>query len=146
MQRLAAAAGGSVLLASSRRTGGEAETALAQAIAGPRHVFLWSQGGDNPYTGYLALADAIVVTGDSTSMCTEACATGKPVYIYAPEGMVAPKHARLHAKLYELGLARPLPESFDASFAAWHHQPLNPAGDIADAVRTLLARRLAQAS
>ena len=146
VQALAAAAGGTVLLASSRRTGPEAEAALAQAVTGSRQLFLWSQGGDNPYAGYMALADAVVVTGDSTSMCTEACATGKPVYIYAPEGMVAPKHARLHQKLYELGLARPLPENFDPGFAAWHHEPLNPARDIAQAVRALLARRLAQAS
>ncbi len=33
---------------------------------------------DNPYTGYLALADIIVVTGESESMLSEAAATGKP--------------------------------------------------------------------
>lgn len=145
-QALAAAAGGSVLLASSRRTGAAAEAALATAIREPRQLFLWSQGGDNPYTGYLALADAIVVTGDSVSMCTEACAAGKPVYIYAPAGMVAPKHARLHEQLYARGLAKPLPETFDAGFAPWHQEALKPAGEIARAVRGLLDRRLAQAS
>ena len=30
----------------------------------------------------LAVADAIVVTGDSMSMLTEGCATGKPVHIF----------------------------------------------------------------
>src|SRR2546430_3147380 len=41
-----------------------------------------------PYTtlfrsfGYLALADSIIVTGDSISMLTEACVTRKPVYIF----------------------------------------------------------------
>lgn len=138
VQALARGAGGTVLLASSRRTGTAAEAALTGAISEPRQVFLWSAGGDNPYTGYLALADAIIVTGDSVSMCTEACAVGRPVYIYAPDGMVAAKHARLHQRLYELGLARPLPETFDAGFAAWHHEPLNPTGEIARAVRALL--------
>jgi mitochondrial fission protein ELM1 len=33
--------------------------------------------------GYLAIADALIVTGESASMLAEACATGKPVYIYA---------------------------------------------------------------
>jgi mitochondrial fission protein ELM1 len=37
---------------------------------------------DNPYFGYVAGADALVVTGDSESMIAEACATGKPVYVY----------------------------------------------------------------
>ena len=135
--RMADAVGGSVLVASSRRTGADAEQALLAAIPEPRHAFLWSQGGDNPYFGYLALADAIVVTGDSVSMCSEACATPAPVYIYAPEGMVAPKHARLHAELYAQGLARP----FDGTFADWHHASLNAAGDVARAVDDLIHRR-----
>ncbi|RMD60849.1 MAG: hypothetical protein D6826_11390, partial [Alphaproteobacteria bacterium] len=37
---------------------------------------------ENPYLGYLALADVLVVTGESESMLSEAAATGKPVYIY----------------------------------------------------------------
>ena len=143
---MAAAAGGSVLLASSRRTGRAAEQALLGAIPAPREAFLWSQGGDNPYFGFLALADAIVVTGDSVSMCTEACATGGPVYIYAPEGMVAPKHTRLHQDLYALGLARPLPENGGEAFTAWRHPPLNPAGDIARAVDELIHKRSVQVS
>lgn len=35
----------------------------------------------NPYFAYLGLADHIIVTADSISMVTEACSTGKPVYI-----------------------------------------------------------------
>src|SRR5262249_31412508 len=35
-----------------------------------------------PYLAYLALADVIIVTGESESMLAEAAATGKPVYIY----------------------------------------------------------------
>ncbi len=143
VQAMASAAGASVLLATSRRTGPAAEAALVAAIPGPRHAFLWSQrginAGDNPYLGYLALADAIVVTGDSVSMCTEACATRAPVYIYAPEGMVAPKHARLHQELYGLGLAR----AFEGSFNAWDHPPLNPAGEVARAIDGLLRHQAA---
>jgi len=142
--RMAAEVGGSVLVASSRRTGAEAEQALLAAIPEPRRAFLWSQGGDNPYFGYLALADAIVVTGDSVSMCTEACAAPGPVYIYAPEGMVAPKHARLHKELYGLGLAKPLNDG--ARFEDWQHPPLNPAVDIARAINDLIRPRFATAS
>jgi mitochondrial fission protein ELM1 len=134
---VAAQAGGSVLLASSRRTGRKAEQALLAAIPEPRQTFLWSQGGDNPYFGYLALADAVVVTGDSVSMCSEACATPGPVYIYAPEGMVAPKHARLHRQLYDLGLARP----FDGTLTDWGHAPLNAASEIAEAIDKLIRNR-----
>lgn len=142
VHQMAANAGGSVLLASSRRTGKDAEQALLAAIPAPRRAFLWSEGGDNPYFGFLALADAIVVTGDSVSMCSEACATPGPVYIYAPEGMAAPKHTRLHRQLYDLGLARP----FDGTFTDWRHAPFNPAGDLAKAIDDLMRARLKDTS
>jgi mitochondrial fission protein ELM1 len=49
--------------------------------------YVWDDQGDNPYLGLLAWADAVIVTGDSISMISEACLTGKPVYI-------APFHSR----------------------------------------------------
>ena len=140
VHRMAAEAGGSVLLATSRRTGREAEQALLSAIPEPRSAFLWSAGGENPYVGFLALADAIVVTGDSVSMCSEACAAPGSVYIFAPAGVVAPKHARLHRQLYDLGAARP----FDGRFDDWRHSPLNAAGDVAGAIDELIHRRVSE--
>ncbi len=129
---LARAAGGSVLVTTSRRTGAEAEAALLSALPEPRLVHSWAAGGDNPYFGFLALADALVVTGDSVSMACEACASLAPVYIFAPDGFVAPKHARLHAELYGRGLARPLAEG--TRLETWEHPPLNAAADIAAAI------------
>jgi mitochondrial fission protein ELM1 len=131
---MAAAVRGSVLLLTSRRTGPEAEAALMAKISVPKSVFLWRQGGDNPYLGFLALADAVVVTGDSVSMCCEASATPAPVFIYAPPGLAVPKHARLHRELYAGGYARP----FDGSWAEWNHPGLNAAGDVAAALTRLI--------
>ncbi len=131
------AAGGSVLLSTSRRTGREAEDALLAAIPEPRFVFRWGDTGENPYRGYLALADVIVVTGDSVSMASEACATGKAVFIAAPEAITAPKHQRLHKELYDAGLARP----FDGTYSTWTHPPLNAAAEIAQAVTATWAAR-----
>ncbi len=133
---LAAGAGGSVLLTTSRRTGAEQEKALAAALPEPRWLHLFGQGGDNPYFGFLALADAIVVTGDSVSMCCEACAAPAPVFLWAPTGWVAAKHARLHARLFQLGLARPLEGA--QSLAAWPRPRLDAAGDIARIIRERL--------
>ena len=54
---------------------------LCDALAVPSYVHRWTPGGGaNPYTAYLALADAFVVTGDSASMLTEACSTGRRVW------------------------------------------------------------------
>ena len=45
-------------------------------IPEPQFIHCWRQGTENPYLGFLALADAVVVTGDSMNMCSEACANG----------------------------------------------------------------------
>ena len=135
--KMAKEAGGSVLLTTSRRTGADAEQALLAAIPEPRFVFTWGNTGENPYMGFLALADAIIVTGDSVSMCSEACATSAPVYIFSPDDMVAAKHGRLHTALYEQGFARAL----DGRFETWTHPPLNAAHDIARAIESKLKAR-----
>lgn len=134
--RLAAGMGGSLLLTTSRRTGAEQEAALAAGLPEPRWLHLFSQGGDNPYFGFLALADAVIVTGDSVSMCCEACASAAPVFIWAPEGWAAPKHARLHAQLYRAGLARPLEGA--AGLEGWERPRLNAAREVARVIRERL--------
>ncbi len=80
----ARAAGGQLAILNSRRT----PAAASQAIEAARDtdtVFIdWAKqpaGAANPYLGYLAHADRLVVTGESESMLAEAIATGRPVYI-----------------------------------------------------------------
>lgn len=136
--RLARDCGGSLLVTTSRRTGTAQAEALFAAMPDVAHAFRWGQDtGDNPYFGYLALADAIIVTGDSVSMVSEACASPAPVYVFAPPPLVSEKHARLHRHLYALGMAEPL----TGSFGQWEHPPLNAAADIAKIIRVSMARR-----
>jgi len=80
---MARAQGGSLLVTTSARTASAAVEALSAGIDAPVNFYRWRRNDDdNPYFGYLALADAIIVTADSISMLTEACATGKPVYMF----------------------------------------------------------------
>ena len=75
--------GGSLLLSTSARTPKRSIMSLEAAIDGPADVFRWTRdSAENPYLGYLALADSIIVTCESMSMLTEACATLKPVYMF----------------------------------------------------------------
>lgn len=127
---LAVGAGGSLLVSTSRRTG-DAEPALLEAITAPAHIFRWGGTGANPYFGYLALADFVIVTGESVSMCSEACASPAPVYIYAPPKLVAHKFQALHEDLYRRGFARPL----GAGLEPFSHPPLNAADEVAAAIR-----------
>ena len=78
---LVRAEGGSLLVSTSRRTPAAVALALCESLGVPAHVHHWTPGGGpNPYLAYLALADAFVVTGDSASMLTEACSTGRRVW------------------------------------------------------------------
>ena len=81
---LASRQGGSLLVTTSARTPKHAIDALEAAIACPAEVFRWTPEGaaDNPYFGYLAVADSFIVTCESMSMLTEACSTCKPVYMF----------------------------------------------------------------
>lgn len=134
VNEMAKSVGASLMISTSRRTGQAAEQAMLSEISVSHEVFHWGQGGSNPYLGYLALADGVVVTGDSVSMCSEVCATDVPVYIYAPEALITEKHARLHQQLYSEGYARPLTGEWEE----WKHPRLNSADVIADAMRDRL--------
>jgi uncharacterized protein len=82
---LAASGGGALLLTSSARTSPASLAALEAGISVPACIHRWGSGQtDNPYLGYLALADRLVVTGESMSMLAEARYTGKPLYIFDP--------------------------------------------------------------
>jgi uncharacterized protein len=70
----------------SARTPQAAAQALFAELDMPFHAHRWQAvESANPFHAYLALADEIVVTADSISMITEACATGKPTYLFDTE-------------------------------------------------------------
>ncbi len=128
---LAKSMGATILATTSRRTGAAIEALLSDKLPLHSHLHIWREGTENPYMGFLGLADAIVVTGDSMNMCSEASANGGPVFIFSPPGLVNEKHARLHHLLVELGYARMLGDDP----TPWRHPPLNAALDVAQAVR-----------
>lgn len=125
--------GASVLATTSRRTGGEQTRILQESLQNCAYFYKYGDAGENPYFALLAYADYIVATGDSMSMCSEACATRAPVYIYAPDGFCAPKHARLHQELYQAGYAAPLDKA--GKTALKPHEPLRIAALIAERMK-----------
>jgi mitochondrial fission protein ELM1 len=129
--RAVEAAGGSLLVSFTRRTPAAAREAMARAF-GRLPGIVWKGEGDNPYFAFLADADAILVTEDSTNLATEAAATGKPLFILRMAGHSA-KLARFHAELERRGIARP----FEGSLAAEPHAPL---AETDRAARELLRR------
>jgi mitochondrial fission protein ELM1 len=94
----------------------------------PGRFYAGPQDGENPYAGFLAYADRVVVTPDSVNMLSEACATGKPVSSYVRY----PLHGKLalfHQALEDTGLLQPLGQSLDPNVA-----PLREAAKVAAAI------------
>lgn len=119
----------SLLVTASRRTGVAATAAIATALAGVPHVlFRWGDPGPNPYAGFLAWADAIVATGDSVSMLSEAAATAAPLLVATNVGG---RQQRLVHSLYEAGRAMPLRHAKAARAAT----PLDETGRVAAVIR-----------
>lgn len=122
--------GAGLAVTPSRRTGAAAERRLRDRL-GDVPAEIWDGSGENPYLGYLALADAIVVTCDSVNMISEACATGKPVYIAALDGGGSNKFDAFRSTLSEAGMVRP----FTGRFETWTYEPLNETERIAGEIR-----------
>lgn len=129
--------GASLLVTPSRRTPREVTEFVRQGTADAVHLF-WDGTGENPYPQFLAHADAFIVPADSVNMTGEPCATGKPVYVFAPDGGSA-KFTRFHEALRRHGATRPLPERFER-LETWEYAPLNSS----EAIAAEIARRWAK--
>lgn len=129
---LAASGEVSLLMTTSRRTGAANEAILEDALA-DTDAWIWDQKSDNPYFGFLAWADYILVTADSVSMISEAASTGKPVYMIALEGG-APRIRKFHDNLMQRGILR----VFNGKLDDWAYIPLDDAALIATEIKKRL--------
>jgi mitochondrial fission protein ELM1 len=135
LRTLADGMGASLLVTPSRRTGEENTSILKTALEGGR-AFVWDGEGENPYFGILGLADYLVVTSDSVNMISEACASGKPVYVYGLPGG-SRKSARFHDTLSMRKLVRP----FESPLVPYAAKPLDEMEDVVKAIEQRLAAR-----
>lgn len=123
--------GGALMLSFTRRTPAAAREAMTAALRDLPGM-IWDGTGDNPYFAFLAAADAILVTEDSTNLATDAAATGKPLFILGMEGG-SDKFARFHAELARRGIARPFVGNLTA-------EPYAPLAETDRAASELLRR------
>jgi hypothetical protein len=113
------ASGGSLLLSFTRRTPPAARRILTEGLA-DLPGWIWDGEGDNPYFAFLAAADIILVTEDSTNLATDAATTGKPVHVLSMAGG-GRKFDRFHEDLRRRGIARP----FTGELSVWSYPPLD---------------------
>ncbi len=74
--------GGAVLVSNSARTPTTTYRTFLKTLTVPVHAYHWGSHKENPYRGYLAVADHLVVTGESMSMLSEAAAAERPLYVF----------------------------------------------------------------
>lgn len=108
---------------------------LANELANSKAVF-WDGAGANPYLGYLAHADAIIVTADSVNMVSEAAATGKPVHIIDLPGG-SDKFRRFHTAMVEAGITRP----FSGAIEHWSYTAPDDTGRVAAEIHRRMSLR-----
>ena len=117
----------------SRRTPDLLTHRLKVFVRDDNHI-MWNGKGENPLASYLAKADAIVVTADSTNMIGEAAGTGVPVHVFHPSGGHA-KISQFLGTLDRLGVIHPFPGPLKTTT----YDPLDPTGDIAKAILRAMA-------
>lgn len=95
-----------LLVLNSRRTSGELTSNLKSSLKCDFDFFDWNLVKENnPYFAILANADAFVITGDSVSMISECCSTGKPVFIFDDKEISSKKHRKFHQSLFKKNIA-----------------------------------------
>lgn len=128
------AAGGSLMVSFTRRTPEPARVILREGLAGVAS-WIWDEetdGGENPYFAFLAAADHILVTEDSTNLATDAATTGRPIQVLAMAGG-GRKFDLFHRELAARGITR----RFQGRFDEWTYPPLDETNH---AARELLRR------
>ena len=128
--------GGSLLITTSRSTGLDAQNEIMSILDDiPNYNYLWGSKDENPYLGFLACSDNLVVTGDSVSMCCEATATHKPLRIFTSPNWLTPKHLSFVKSLYDSGYAQDIEK--EQSYTVNPNSNLNVAKDIAEIISNL---------
>lgn len=127
---------GSLLITSSRRTGKEAEDIIMKKIGHiPAYTYLWGEEKENPIMGFYACADRIIATGDSVSMVSESCGTGKPVVIFRGKRWLTKKHLKFVQSLYDGKYAVDMDNAGVLEFMP--EKSLNPSSEIAKRIKGL---------
>jgi len=131
------AAGASLMITASRRTPPALATALRSLAERNECVTVWDGKGANPLAAYMALADELVVTADSTNMIGEAATTGRPIQIFHPSG----GHPKIDAFIALLGQEASVGR-FPEAPKSGVYPPINSTADVAAAVLAAWRKRL----
>jgi len=130
---------GTLLISGSRRTGADNMRYLERRFKDQKNIYLYNNVGKNPYMGMLALADKIMVTDDSVSMISEACYTGKPVYLLRLPGQIQRKKI---GNFIDSAIKRDHIRYYNGTLETWDVKPLDELQRIAPKLKQLLQDKI----
>jgi mitochondrial fission protein ELM1 len=100
-----------ILFFNSRRTNREMSKVLENFLTENQNHQLYHHKQKNSHEIYLAslyTSKIIITTGDSISMCSESCASGKYIFIYSDSEFCSKKHLKFHNCLFQQNYAQKL--------------------------------------
>ena len=98
----------SYVLTNSRRTPKKSLEVIRRILKDREFAFHdWQDPGRDAYLGMLAVADLMLVTGDSLSMVTEAAVTGQPLYVTTDAEAMESCHIDSLNRFIKQGYAHP---------------------------------------
>ncbi|HSQ97556.1 MAG TPA: mitochondrial fission ELM1 family protein [Rickettsiales bacterium] len=125
---------GSLLITTSRRTNSECVNQIRKKSNCDHYIYDFNWENDdrnlmkselgNPYHAFFGLSDFLVVTGDSMSMISEACSTGKPTYVYMPKKSLTKKHFKFCNEMLKYGYIKEFDKNVDY-LQKYDYKPLN---------------------
>lgn len=120
----------------SRRTPDNVKKLFRDVFHWPHIIYDPTDSTPNPYPGILAKATFCITTADSISMCSEAAATGKPLYIFMPENFNLKKHKFFIQQLVDLEIVKRL-DSLTNHLEDYKYEPLIEITKVAKLAREL---------
>lgn len=119
----------------SRRTPNEVKAVIRKNFSFPNIIYDPLDNTPNPYPGIIGVAEYIISTADSISMCSEAAATGKPIYVFCPEDFNLKKHKFFIQQLVDLEMVKKLEVNTDF-LEKYEYEPLSEITKIANIIKS----------
>ena len=120
------------MVSTSRRTDSNHIELLKDNLEVESYFYNFNDKGDNPYLGFLALAEYFIVSGDSVSIVSDCLSTGRPVYIYQKNHLLSKKHRKFLEYLADMDYTRLLTDDL---LDKWQYQPLKEAERLAKIIK-----------
>jgi mitochondrial fission protein ELM1 len=138
--RIAEEMNATLLVLNSRRTSETLTKAIQSNLQCDFKFFDWRKmHNENPYMAILGYADFFIITGDSVSMISECCSTGKPVYIFDEKEISTAKHRRFHHDLIAENYAKNLVKNL-ARLKNFTERKLHETKRVASLIRSMIAK------